>query len=228
MSTEVAAAITRLVALGVSVDEAAIIVSAVFVAGVQSAPYRQTSADLSADRRREKDRERKREIRRHPQTSAEFQNAPLSIEVLEEKKEREAKRPADKRGSRLPSDWMPTDDDASFGASLGYTAPLYDREVLKFRNHFESAPGKAGVKLDWHKTFRNWLIRGAERLTPPRQLSVVPTTPTANAVFVLRGSPQWLAWTAYRGGREPIPKTETAGEGQWMRTEWPPQVENVA
>lgn len=183
------------------------------------------STDVSAERRRAKDRERKRISAETLRNSTEVKVSPLSEENSKREEKREAKpkaTAAEKRGYRIPADWMPSDDDAAFAATLGYTAVQYDREVLKFRNHWESAPGDKGRKLDWHKTFRNWLIRGAERLTPPRQLSIVPTTPTANAVFVLRGSPQWIAWTAHRGGREPIPKTETAGEGQWMRTEWPP------
>lgn len=51
------------------------------------------------------------------------------------------------------------------------------------------------------------------------------TEPT-QAVFVVRGTPQWHAWTKYRG-REPIATHHGGQEGQFMKTEWPPQ-ENAA
>lgn len=243
MSLAIAAAITRMVEHGIPIDEASKLVAAVYTDGVRSAPYRTevpgrtTAAERQA---RYRDKKRNENVTRDvtPVTPIEpidsvtrdvttvtsdvtrdaNANVPLSIE---DKRVKEDKREAhSRRGSRLPAGWLPADDDASFAMSLGYTAVLYDREVLKFRNHFDSAPGKAGVKLDWHKTFRNWLIRGAERLCPPRQLSVVPTTATSNAVFVVRGSEQWKAWTEARG-REPFVINDGGREGQWMRTEWP-------
>lgn len=162
------------------------------------------------------------------------ESAPLSIGVSEEgrkeKKERgapAAPRPPDKRGTRLPADWQPDAEDAQFAASLGYPAAAYDREIQKFANHWHSTPGKAGVKLDWKKTLRNWLIRGAERFTPVKDAYRPTVQQTTPAVFVVRGSPQWQAWTRYRG-REPIATHHGGQEGQFMKTEWPPQQESAA
>lgn len=158
MSTEVAAAIMELVDLGVPLDRAAELVTRVFVAGVQSAPCPQTSADRNAERRREKDRERKREIRRNPQTSAEVHKSPLPIEKdIKEKKERKRER-----GSRILSDWTPDGDQRAFARKLGLIEAQIDREALKFRNHFAAAPDAKGVKLDWNATWQNWAIRAAD------------------------------------------------------------------
>lgn len=188
------------------------------------------SVDPVAERRRAYDRERKRKFHRNSTgTPPEQQNAPLSIGKLEEdlseerKREAPAKRlPPEKRGTRLPPDWMPDAEDAQYAASLGFPAVAYDREVEKFRNFWHAKPGKDGSKLDWRKTFHNWLIRGAERLTPAKDAyrpTVVQTTP---AVFVERGSPQWQAWTRFRG-KEPVSTHHGGKEGQFMKSEWPPQ-----
>jgi len=160
-------------------------------------------------------------------TNKEEQNAPLSIEnsedIREEKKEREAsatRRPPDKRGSRLPDDWMPDASDAQYAASLGFPAVAYDREVEKFRNHWHTKPGKDAAKLDWRKTFHNWLLRGAERFTPAKDAYRPTIVQTTQAVFVERGSPQWIAWTKARG-KEPICTHHGGKEGQFMKSEWP-------
>lgn len=190
--------------------------------------------DAAAERRRAYDRERKRKFHRNSTgVPPEHKKAPLSIEVDREKEEREEKReapakrlPPEKRGTRLPDDWMPDEDDAKFGASLGYTAAAYDREVMKFRNHWHAEPGANGVKRDWKKTFHNWLLRGAERLAPARDAYRPTVVQTAPATFVLRGSPQWEAWTKYRG-KEPVATYHQGREGQFMKSEWPPQ-ENAA
>lgn len=159
----------------------------------------------------------------------EEQNTPLSIgkleDLSEEKKEREApvrKSPPDRRGTRLPDDWMPDAEDAQYAATLGYTAAAYDREVEKFRNHWHAKAGKDGSKLDWSKTFRNWLIRGAERFTPAKDAYRPTIVQTTQAVFVERGSPQWQAWTRFRG-KEPLTTHHGGKEGQFMKSEWPPQ-----
>jgi len=191
-------------------------------------------ADTAAERRRAYDRERKRNVRWNSTgVHRNSENTPLSIEssedIREEKKEREAsatRRPPDKRGSRLPDDWMPDASDAQYAASLGFPAVAYDREVEKFRNHWHAKPGKDGAKLDWRKTFHNWLLRGAERFTPAKDAYRPTIVQTTQAVFVERGSPQWLAWTKARG-KEPICTHHGGKEGQFMKSEWPPQ-ENAA
>lgn len=62
-----------------------------------------------------------------------------------------AKRGAD-RGTRLPEDWMPSEEDCAFAADLGLDSMVTAEE---FRDFWTSVPGARGRKLNWSKTFRN-------------------------------------------------------------------------
>ena len=76
------------------------------------------------------------------------------------------------RGCRLPENWEPCPDVASKGLStLG--RERYEQELEKFRNYWASKPGKDALKLDWNKTFSNWIITAAQ--SAPRR----PTYDTA-------------------------------------------------
>lgn len=67
-----------------------------------------------------------------------------------------------RRGTRLPADFAVTDAMKDWFAK---NCPGVNgaRETEKFRNHFSSAPGQKGVKLDWVATWRNWMLTAAER-----------------------------------------------------------------
>ena len=71
------------------------------------------------------------------------------------------------RGNRLPQDWMP--DEAMLGAAVdrGLTGQALRDEVDKFRNYWHSKPGKDGLKLDWGKTFSNWIITATKNHGAP-------------------------------------------------------------
>lgn len=64
-----------------------------------------------------------------------------------------------KRGTRLPDDWQ-------LKRSLGiwamnevpaWTEDDVRRQAEAFRDHWVAVPGKAGLKLDWDATWRNWV-----------------------------------------------------------------------
>jgi hypothetical protein len=61
------------------------------------------------------------------------------------------------RGSRIPSNWTPTPKDYAFASSEGMTREEINREADRFRDHWKSAPGSKGCKLDWEATWRNWV-----------------------------------------------------------------------
>lgn len=61
------------------------------------------------------------------------------------------------RGSRLPSDWGAKESHHHLADQLGVV--LYD-EAVKFRDYW-LAEGK--TKVDWDRTFNNWLRTAAER-----------------------------------------------------------------
>ncbi len=64
--------------------------------------------------------------------------------------------PSPKKGSRLPSDWVPSQADLSFAASQNMTPEETRREADQFRDFWISKPGAGGCKLDWPATWRTW------------------------------------------------------------------------
>lgn len=74
------------------------------------------------------------------------------IQIQETLRERRSQA----RGTRLPADWMPSDN-------LDRTS-----ELEKFRDYWIAQPGQKGVKVDWDATWRNWIRRADER-APAKQ-----------------------------------------------------------
>lgn len=64
------------------------------------------------------------------------------------------------RGSRLPADWTPSEEDRVFAEAEGVDP---DREAASFRDYWTSKPGAAGRKSNWSATWRNWVRRSSER-----------------------------------------------------------------
>lgn len=67
-----------------------------------------------------------------------------------------------KRGTRIPDDFMVTPDMVAWARER---APHVDGryETEKFINHWSSKPGRDATKLDWVKTWKNWMLTAAER-----------------------------------------------------------------
>lgn len=79
-----------------------------------------------------------------------------------------------KRGTRLPDDWQPTADLVSW---FRHRCPLVDgrTETEKFRNYWHAATGQKATKLDWPKTWRNWMLTEQQRAERrPAHLRPVP------------------------------------------------------
>jgi pyocin large subunit-like protein len=76
-----------------------------------------------------------------------------------------------RRGSRLPADWQPTQDDADYAQKLRLD-PHHVAE--QFRDYWHAKAGQNAAKLDWPATWRVWCRREAERVPhgqrapPPR------------------------------------------------------------
>ncbi|MFC7051475.1 hypothetical protein ACFQI3_02105 [Hansschlegelia quercus] len=66
------------------------------------------------------------------------------------------------RGSRLPSDWKPSEVDRAFAANLGATSAEIERTAASFRDFWVAKAGRDAVKADWPATWRNWCRREAE------------------------------------------------------------------
>ena len=67
------------------------------------------------------------------------------------------------QGSRLPQGWEPDSELLDWAKEKRPDLNLPDT-VLRFSNHWHSKPGKDGRKLDWRRTFQNWVL--AERVQP--------------------------------------------------------------
>lgn len=77
-------------------------------------------------------------------TSATKREAPLT------------RHPQDKRGTRIPDDWHPSQKVIEAMAS---ERPDVDQQVelLKFRDYWAAKTGSGATKLDWDATYRNWI-----------------------------------------------------------------------
>lgn len=70
-----------------------------------------------------------------------------------------------KRGTRLDPDWRPSDEDRAWTLERldSHAAAV---ELEKFRNYFVAKTGKDATKLDWGRTWRNWVLNANGRASP--------------------------------------------------------------
>lgn len=72
---------------------------------------------------------------------------------------------SDTRGTRLPENFLVTDEHREFAREQGLPNP--DDEIGEFKDYWRAKPGRDGIKIDWNATFRNWLRR-APKYQPNR------------------------------------------------------------
>lgn len=68
-----------------------------------------------------------------------------------------------RRGTRLPDDWTLTPALIAYAATCGYTEHETRFIAHRFENHWRSATGSKAVKLDWDRTFQNWVTNENRR-----------------------------------------------------------------
>ena len=80
-----------------------------------------------------------------------------------------------KRGTRIPDDFHVTADMVTWARER---CPHVDGrlETEKFVNYWRAKTGKDATKLDWEATWRNWMLRAAER---PGTAAAVPSSISA-------------------------------------------------
>ncbi|MFD2206621.1 hypothetical protein [Kiloniella antarctica] len=71
-------------------------------------------------------------------------------------------KPQSKRGTRLHENWEPKLADLDFAKQKGLNDERIATEALKFRNYWTGLSGTKAIKLDWHRTWQNWIIRSTE------------------------------------------------------------------
>lgn len=86
------------------------------------------------------------------------------VHPLDNRKEPSVNRPAAKRASRLPEDWVLP---KSWGEWAISEYPAWDADKVRtiatlFRNYWV-AKSKDATKLDWFATWQNWCIKEAEK-----------------------------------------------------------------
>lgn len=77
-----------------------------------------------------------------------------------------------KRGARIPNNWTPGPSTGIWCVGKGVKPKDY---IEEFRNYWESKPGQAGTKLDWEKTFMNWILNDLKR-NPKRSTNNRPSS----------------------------------------------------
>ncbi len=74
-----------------------------------------------------------------------------------------ARLPRVRRGTRIPDDWiMPQAYREWVQAHCGLTNTQIETERIKFYNYWSAKSGKDATKLDWFKTWQNWILRAEE------------------------------------------------------------------
>lgn len=91
---------------------------------------------------------------------------PTRVEPILTKVEDKEKKES-KRGTRLPSDFVPSEAVWNLGVELLGEAKA-KLQLESFRDHWAHKPGAGGVGLDWHAAFRKWLRKAAEWSQPAR------------------------------------------------------------
>ena len=67
-----------------------------------------------------------------------------------------------KRGSRLQEDWQPSPDTLDW-ATKDFPAVDLPLETAKFIDYWVARPDKGAIKLDWTRTYRNWIRNASSR-----------------------------------------------------------------
>jgi hypothetical protein len=148
---------------------------------VDGADTMEPDAEDWADRRREPCRQRQ-EPAHTPQEPADSQRQELALIPVKDPSLRDpsvvtpgASRA--ERATRLPEDFIPTEEMRTWFAEEKLHLVLDARiEHEKFVNYWVGVPGAKGRKLDWPRTWKNWMWTQAERAPRRPGNSLVPTS----------------------------------------------------
>jgi uncharacterized protein YdaU (DUF1376 family) len=75
----------------------------------------------------------------------------------------------ERRATRLPADWEPSDELIAFARKERPDLNLRTT-VMSFMNYWQAKSGKDATKLDWDKTFKNWVLNEKQGPVKPAQL----------------------------------------------------------
>jgi uncharacterized protein YdaU (DUF1376 family) len=75
----------------------------------------------------------------------------------------------ERRATRLSADWEPSDELIAFARKERPDLNLRTT-VMSFMNYWQAKSGKDATKLDWDKTFKNWVLNEKQGPVKPAQL----------------------------------------------------------
>ena len=119
----------------------------------------------------------------------------------------------------FPADWKPNEAALALGRTLRLDATAVSVEASRFAAWAAATDQR---KTDWNSCFEFWLRNGKPKAFKASTVADKPSvvTPIRQMVFVMEGSPQWLAWV--RAGHKPgLKRHEAKGCGWWFDSEWP-------
>lgn len=138
------------------------------------------------------------------------------------------------RGTRCPDDFMPSEKTKQWCQDnlpprLMVAA---GNELIKFRNYWTAKTGRDATKLDWDKTFVNWMLKAAERYTTAPLPSPKTFTEAADdykaAKKAQRAVVLDLAQQLIDAGMDPMKAVKNAEAEVEARTTTPMSVESNA
>jgi uncharacterized protein YdaU (DUF1376 family) len=134
----------------------------------------------------------------------------------------EQKATKQKRATRLPADWRPSEKNRSDALRLGVPGSSVDRLAERFRDYWTAKAGKDGAKLDWDATFRNWCSNECERRGWAPMLAdgdgpLTGDTTASGRFYAMQDTPEFDAWAQHTRKR-----MADAKGGWWFESRWPP------
>lgn len=112
------------------------------------------------------------------------------------------------RGTRLPEDWRPSAELFAKGEELGIDRGVLYQETDAFRDYWLSRAGAGAVKLDWDRTWMNWM-RKLRRPLPTLGRNIPRTGITSAPQF--RPEPKTLSDEEWRVKTGRLPR-----KGDWV------------
>lgn len=107
--------------------------------------------------RRAKNTERMRAVRTRAHTGVHTETPPPAYTTPPIEKPKKASL---SRGTRLPIDWQPDDDDRTYAGDLGLS---WKGILADFSDYWHARAGPGAVKMDWKATWRRWCRTANER-----------------------------------------------------------------
>lgn len=92
-----------------------------------------------------------------PLTTSSLLSDSQGIQKEEIKEEAQSSEPR-ARGTRLPDDWELGADNLKFAQGRGWRLAEIEIEAAKFRNYWTSKAGAGARKVNWDRTWQNWIL----------------------------------------------------------------------